>query len=63
MDINNVLQVLKSKKFAVVIVVILGLALLIGTFSFGMAVGYRKAKFSYAWGENYHRNFGGPRGG
>ncbi len=26
-------------------------------------MGFRKAEFSYRWGENYHRNFGGPRGG
>jgi len=26
-------------------------------------VGYKKASFSYRWGENYHRNFAGPRQG
>ena len=60
---NKILDFLKSKTVVVVIAVLFGLALLLGTFSVGMAVGYRKAKFSYAWGDNYHRNFGGPRGG
>ena len=63
MDMNKILDFLKSKTVVVVIAVLFGLALLLGTFSVGMAVGYRKAKFSYAWGDNYHRNFGGPRGG
>lgn len=63
MDTNKILDLIKSKKIAVAIAVLFGLALLLGTFSMGVAVGYRKAKFSYAWGENYHRNFGGPRGG
>ena len=63
MDTNKILEFLKSKKVAVLIAVLFGFALLVGTFSVGVAVGYRKAKFSYAWGENYHRNFGGPRGG
>jgi hypothetical protein len=26
-----------------------------------MFVGYRKAAFSYGWGEHYYRAFGGPR--
>ncbi len=33
------------------------------SFAAGAAVGYRKARFSYAWGENYDRNFGGPHHG
>lgn len=37
------------------------IALLI--FSLGVTVGYRKASFGRAWGENYERNFGmGPGG-
>lgn len=26
-------------------------------------MGFRKASFSYRWAENYHLNFGAPRGG
>jgi len=32
-------------------------------FGMGMFVGGMKAKFSYRWAENYHRNFGGPSNG
>jgi hypothetical protein len=63
MDTNKILDFIKSKKIAVLIAFLFSFALLVGTFSVGIAVGYRKARFSYAWGENYHRNFGGPRGG
>jgi|SRR3989338_5021386 len=40
-----------------------GFILLLLAFKAGMAVGFKKASFSYRWGENYHRNFGGPKGG
>lgn len=56
-------QCVQSKKFMVLIAGLVGLAVLVGTFSLGVFVGYHKARFSYAWGENYHNNFGGPRGG
>lgn len=29
-------------------------------FSLGVFVGEQKARFSYEWGRNYHRGFGGP---
>jgi hypothetical protein len=54
---------MKSKKIIILIAILFALATLAATFSAGVAIGYRKAKFSYAWGENYHRNFGGPREG
>lgn len=63
MDTNKLSQCVQSKGFMVVIAGLVGLAVLIGTFSLGVFVGYHKARFSYAWGENYHRNFGGPKGG
>jgi hypothetical protein len=40
-----------------------GLIVLLLVFKAGMSVGYKKAGFSYRWGENYHRNFSGPRHG
>ena len=36
---------------------------LLGVFQMGVFVGYHRASFSYRWGENYHRMFGGPRHG
>jgi hypothetical protein len=38
-----------------------GLIVLILVFNLGLLVGYRKAIFSERWGENYQRNFIGPR--
>lgn len=32
-------------------------------FKVGVLVGYKKAQYTYRWGENYHRNFAGPKGG
>ena len=32
-------------------------------FGAGLGIGYRKAGFSYQWGDNYHKMFGGPREG
>ncbi len=57
METKNLFQ---SKIFRGLIcgVIILIVGLLI--FKAGMIVGEKKAGFSYGWGENYHRNFGGP---
>lgn len=60
MDFKNLFQSQKSRK------IIYGVGLAIATlliFQAGVFVGYKKANFSYRWAENYHRNFGGPRGG
>src|SRR5260221_14284194 len=53
----------QSKKFSRALVVLGAIVLALLIFSAGVAVGFKKASFSYRWGENYHRNFGGPRGG
>jgi hypothetical protein len=36
---------------------------LLFVFKVGMMVGIKKADFSCRWSDNYHENFGGPRGG
>jgi len=56
-------EIFKKRSFRIGAAVVGGLILLILVFQAGMAVGFRKARFSYQWGENYHRMFGGPRGG
>lgn len=53
----------QSKIFRIVVWVMVGLVVCLLVFAAGVSVGFRKANFSYKWGENYHRNFGGPRGG
>jgi hypothetical protein len=60
MNINKIIQ---SKAIIVIIIAIFELAFLVGAFNLGVRVGYHKARFSYAWGEYYDRNFGGPRRG
>ena len=63
MNLTKFNNVVRSKTFQAVM---LGLGIVIAAlliFQAGVSVGYRKASFSYRWGENYHRNFGGPRGG
>jgi len=52
-----------SRWFTGVIWVILAVIILSLVFSAGLAIGYRKANFSYQWGDNYHKMFGGPREG
>lgn len=60
MDIQKFFQ---SKLFKWIIIGILITIIVLLFFSLGMFVGFKKANFSFMWGENYHRNFAGPRGG
>lgn len=46
-----------------VIIVLVGFIVIVLVFGAGMKVGTLKAKYSYRWADNYHKNFGGPRGG
>lgn len=69
-DKNKEQEVLKkidhifhSKGFKYTVIFLLIFIVLVVTFGLGTMVGYRKANFSYQWGENYHKNFGGPRSG
>jgi len=60
MDLNKLCQ---SKAFKITLWIVGGLAVALIVFKAGVEVGYRRANFSYRWGEKYHQNFGGPRGG
>jgi hypothetical protein len=60
MDFNKFFQ---SKTFRIGLIFIGALIVLLLVFKAGVFVGYKKAQFSYRWGENYHRNFAGPRSG
>jgi hypothetical protein len=57
---NNFFQ---TKIFHLTFYVVGIVALAFVMFGAGMSVGYHRASYAYRWGENYHRNFGGPRGG
>lgn len=54
---------LSSKKFWIVIGILLGLASLLLVFQAGMSIGERKAAFACRWADNYQRNFAGPKKG
>ncbi len=45
------------------IIVLVGFAVIVLAFGAGMIVGGMKARFSYRWAENYHKNFAGPKNG
>ncbi|MBU6431076.1 MAG: hypothetical protein KGJ58_02545 [Patescibacteria group bacterium] len=48
----------QSKNFKRIICGIAIAIAILAVFQAGMFVGYRKASFSYRWGDNYHRAFG-----
>jgi len=55
---------LKNKDIPLkVIKIILVFIILFTIFGLGMFVGEIKARFSFHWFENYHKNFAGPEGG
>lgn len=60
MDTDKFFQ---SKSFMAVIWTIVAIIVFLLVFMAGMYVGFKKASFSYQWGENYHRNFAGPKQG
>lgn len=56
-------KMFESKVFKGVLIGAGALVAVLVIFGAGMAIGFKKADFSFRWGENYHKNFGGPRGG
>ena len=65
MDLKNIdfSKIFQTKWFKIAVYAIAGIIIFLVGFKTGTFVGLRKAGFSYQWGENYHKNFGGPRGG
>lgn len=53
----------QSKTFVTILKGIVAVILILLIFQLGMFVGFRKASFSFGWGDNYNRVFGGPQGG
>ena len=50
-------KIVSSKKFKIAAAVCGVIILMALSFAAGLQTGLRKAKFSFAWGENYERNF------
>lgn len=62
-QLESKLKQVGGKNIIKIILISLGVFILVlAIFGFGMFVGYRKARFSYLWGENYHNLFGMPKG-
>jgi hypothetical protein len=60
-DTNKITQ---SKPLILILWIIGALIVLLFVFKAGESVGFRRASFSYRWGENYYRGIAGPpRGG
>lgn len=60
MDLKPIVQ---SKTFQRILVILASLIVLLLVFMGGEAVGFRKASYSYQWGERYFQSFVGPRPG
>jgi len=60
MNLNDFFQ---SKTFKGILIGIGAVIIFLFIFRLGMTVGFKKADFSYKWGENYHQNFAGPKRG
>ena len=54
-------EIIKSKKFKIASIIVGAFLIILVVFAAGIAVGLMKARFSYRFGENYERNFIGPR--
>lgn len=59
----NIHDFFQSKKITQLLWVVVVCVMCMVIFTLGTLVGFRKARFSYQWGENYHRTFAGPRNG
>lgn len=59
----TIADITKYVSIKAAIITAIAVGLLLGIFQLGIFVGYRKATFSYNWGDNYHRMFAGPRRG
>lgn len=59
----NLKLFLQSKKFKAIFCGIGIVIIVLLVFKAGEMIGFRKANFSYRWGENYYRTFAGPHRG
>lgn len=62
-DNDKTIPFLRFNKFNLLLKIFIALIIALLIFQLGMFVGFRKANYAFGWGDNYHRIFGGPRGG
>lgn len=63
MDIKKIKNFLESKSSKTYVLALLAVVIALSVFQAGIFVGYRKASFSYKFGDNYYRAFSGDRRG
>jgi hypothetical protein len=56
-------MIFRSRGFVLALKILIAFIAALLIFQLGMYVGFLKANYSFSWGDNYHRTFGGPRGG
>lgn len=63
MELTKIKKVFSGKILQITAVVLAGLVIILVIFQLGACFGRWRAERNQAWGENYQRNFAGPRGG
>ncbi len=63
MDIKDLKTFFQSQVFKYILYGLACVIVLLMVFKAGELVGFRKASFSYRWGENYYRGIAGPSSG
>ncbi|MCX6788633.1 MAG: DUF5666 domain-containing protein [Candidatus Jorgensenbacteria bacterium] len=59
----NLREIIQSKALKYSIIILGSILVLLSAFKAGELVGFRKAEFSYKWGEGYYRSVMGQRKG
>lgn len=54
-------RIIQSKKFKIAVAILGVVLVMLASFAVGISVGLHKARFSGRFGENYEKNFMGPR--
>jgi RNase P/RNase MRP subunit p29 len=62
-NLEKIAKIFQSKLFKGIILAVIALIVVLLAFKAGTMIGFRRADFSCRWGDNYHKNFGGPQGG
>jgi len=55
--------IFQSRVFNIAMWTVAGFFLILLLVQIGIIIGFKKAQFSYKWGDNYHQNFAGPKRG
>jgi hypothetical protein len=62
-NLEKIAKIFQSKLFKGIILIVIALIVVLLAFKAGTMIGFKRADFACGWGDNYHRNFGGPQGG